>query len=912
MPAVERSRAASATGTIHRASVACQTCRTRKVKCDAQSAPPGRGCTPCKRAGHECVLDPLSDGRRFVSRKVIDRLQQRIDALEAMNSSSTNTASSTASTTVDDNNMALSNRRFSSTTAYNSPPPSTSETTETLGRHTAHSPPEPSSSSASAPISFPIPPPAPSDDPPSFYGATSHLHVVSYDRRDGRESSHMTVFDELDAVGIDLDINSPHLRDTLLQLFFKYQVLWVTVVDKEAFFSHQALQANSGYGNPPSRWYSKFLESTMLACGARLSTSKAVRALGIKYCDWAKTEMVRAMSEPTPANLQGFLLLSEFEVTLGNNRLGWMLCGMACRMLSDLGLHKLAAHTASEQAPLNNLNNTGDTREDAPSQRECSLARDLMSACIAYEGVWTLYLGRPSSIPKSVMSVAAEYYRAYTTSATLQNTLPAHSRWLIAWVGLCLPMSAISHVLNELSLSDDERSVSLRQLSREVDVWYSNLPPELTYDEHRVINMEPAAYGLHTQYCKVQIFLRRALAGGRLPAQAQPYRQPQAQPHSQPQPQVSQQVPPSQQVPRVQTHRGSHSHRKRQRSAIVESTVGGSHVMSDSSPDNASSTSSSLVSFPTRDNNPISHPRSDSTSIYQYGFRIARLVVTYREAFGVEKIPSIMLDNAVVAATAMIGHLNNVAESLDVGESITNASPETSNTQLADLQRDTIWLRQLLVSIETVQPHFPIIGRMLESLKLICGNGPLSTLLYGSQNPTSTFASTQPATDFTDALGFGRRASHTGASQVNTGPWSSTTQSATNNHTDFGTNAPTVDHSLQPFGSFFSSTQQAQQNLLFSGSGMPNAHPNPSTAATAAVSQARGIDAVSRFGSHITSYVQDSLLTVGDCSNIGLDCFDNEIDPGFFSTAGLDDLVMDMPMSMSESLNMSHEVPEIM
>jgi hypothetical protein len=64
-----------------------------------------------------------------------------------------------------------------------------------------------------------------------------------------------------------------------------------------------------------------------LASATRLSTSKAVRALGSKYFKWAKDEAMSAMSEPTPAGLQGFLLLSEYEVTQGNDRPGWMYCG---------------------------------------------------------------------------------------------------------------------------------------------------------------------------------------------------------------------------------------------------------------------------------------------------------------------------------------------------------------------------------------------------------------------------------------------------------------------------------------------------------------------------------------------------------------------------------------------------------
>lgn len=153
------------------------------------------------------------------------------------------------------------------------------------------------------------------DESPSFFGATSHPHVVS-----PGDESRLNSFEESDGVDIDLDPSSPHLREHLLQSFFKYQSLWVDIVGKEQFMTHQAT------GNQ-SRWYSKFLENAMLACGTRLSTSKSVRALGSKYCEWAKDEALKAMSEPTPANLQGFLVLSEYEVTQGNLRPGWMFCG---------------------------------------------------------------------------------------------------------------------------------------------------------------------------------------------------------------------------------------------------------------------------------------------------------------------------------------------------------------------------------------------------------------------------------------------------------------------------------------------------------------------------------------------------------------------------------------------------------
>jgi hypothetical protein len=173
----------------------------------------------------------------------------------------------------------------------------------------------PSQSSVSSAVMIGNSPEGPRYQAPSFYGVTSHPHVAS-----PGEESQPAPFDDFDVVGIAIDPNSLHLRDHLCQSFFKYQTLWVDIVNKPTFLAAKAAGNNS-------RWYSEFLENAMLACATRLSTSKSVRALGSKFCELAKDDVLKAMSEPSPANLQGFLLLSEYEVSHGNDRPGWMFCG---------------------------------------------------------------------------------------------------------------------------------------------------------------------------------------------------------------------------------------------------------------------------------------------------------------------------------------------------------------------------------------------------------------------------------------------------------------------------------------------------------------------------------------------------------------------------------------------------------
>ncbi|KAI8937409.1 hypothetical protein NX059_005134 [Plenodomus lindquistii] len=560
------------------------------------------------------TLLPMAEDRS-VSVKLVDKLQQRIESLEALG-------------------QAILNRPASTPNEQNpvSPPdapvlPCSPPTAQPVNARRS-----PSNDITLAPVisraprqNLPLPPAVNPKSPrgargesPTFYGATSHPHVAS-----PSEDSRLTSSDRVDPVGIELDAHSPRLRDHILRSFFKSQTLWVDIVNKDAFLSHQA-------AGKDSRWYSKFLENAMLACGTRLSTSASVRALGAKYFDWAKDEALKAMIEPTPANLQGFLLLSEYEVTKGNDRPGWMFCGVACRMLSDLGLHELA-HVLSP------------TRKIQAPNKESDLAYALLSACIIYEGVWTLYLGRPSSIPASVMNTAA---------ARARVGQPSDSPWLNAWVGLCVPMAQVSHVLNEESISDSDRHDLLRGLLGQVEDWYKNLPSEMTYDENRLTNMELAGYGLHTQYCKVQILLRQALA----------------------KPQNT---------------------KKRRHSQI------------------------------TNDMDFQASADESKALIYHYALRTARLVVTYREVFGTEKIPSIMLDNAVVAATTMIRYLTEAGNAHEMRSQVT-------------------WLRQLIRSMELVHMHFPIVGRMLDSLRQICGSGPFRSMVLSPHAGSTEAFSHQP------------------------------------------------------------------------------------------------------------------------------------------------------------------------
>jgi len=150
---------------------------------------------------------------------------------------------------------------------------------------------------------------------------------------------------------------------------------------------------------------------------------------------------------------------------------------MACRTISDLGLHEHAA---------------GDSRA----------AYYLLGACLVYEGIWCLYVGRPSYLPKSMLDVAA---------AQRNSKQHSDSPLLNAWVGLCIPMAEVTGILNSPSSAYPERASRLSELSTELSVWLEHLPPNLAYNDATVAEMEIGAYTLHMQYCRVRILLDQAL-----------------------------------------------------------------------------------------------------------------------------------------------------------------------------------------------------------------------------------------------------------------------------------------------------------------------------------------------------------------------------------------------------------------
>lgn len=115
-------------------------------------------------------------------------------------------------------------------------------------------------------------------------------------------------------------MDSEQFQRDLLNIYFEFQPLSVAVVHKETFMENFSL-------GTPNEYYSEFLLNCILACAVRLSTRDAIRSLSSLYIKRAKMCLADELENAVIATLQGFCLLSEFEMSSGRDQAGWLYAG---------------------------------------------------------------------------------------------------------------------------------------------------------------------------------------------------------------------------------------------------------------------------------------------------------------------------------------------------------------------------------------------------------------------------------------------------------------------------------------------------------------------------------------------------------------------------------------------------------
>ncbi|KAI1184101.1 fungal-specific transcription factor domain-containing protein [Nemania serpens] len=524
----------------HRASIACVSCRDRRIRCVVPKG--GSGCIQCKRSGTECVIKMDDERRRPISKAYVSSLSARISLLESMLQQNGIAIPPAAHPPItkhempsagsgDERRITAINARGrlkSDTSSPNrhvlSPPYSHEDFTmyegamEDLvhtdmlqsGQNLFHKEdsqfqsPDLQQEGALNRLFFP--------NGGSFYDqlsaklelldptANRHVYSESPSRSNSKEAP-----ENLRRAERIIRSLTPKTHDYLMQNFWKYHNSILQVIDKAAF------EASKGSENP--KYYSSFLHVIILAVGwryankdrcdiARMNLGNHESTIHREARHMLDIELERPLGIPS---IQALLLLGDLECGVGRDNTGWMYAGMANHLAFSIGLHV-------------------DCSNVGLSNQEVSIRQRVMRACVLYDRHWALFLRRPMGIHSR--DVDLDILRAPSSSPTsskgnrrIPTNIPTVEEeiheLLVELMDLaCRILEGRYEVKPNQGAKQVASDISI--LDQQLRDWHARLPSHLTWGPE---NIETAPYSyflLHEHYHAAIILLHPSREADRL------------------------------------------------------------------------------------------------------------------------------------------------------------------------------------------------------------------------------------------------------------------------------------------------------------------------------------------------------------------------------------------------------------
>ncbi|KAF2186726.1 hypothetical protein K469DRAFT_630689 [Zopfia rhizophila CBS 207.26] len=507
----------------HRASVACASCRDRRIRC---VVPPGdKECTQCKRSGVECIIKNDDERRRPISRAYMCSLTERVALLEQMlkeRGTEPPPANHPPKT-----RHALRNEEPSpdrkateaqSSNQENSSPGSQPSPQEDIidvehNDHDNNSSRDEGENAGSPSLLAPL----------NKDGMVSRLLStrghLSFDQLSGRlryfgPTTNCHIHSELGNPMNTTPESSEQARraekiirslpmetyDYLMDLFWTFYNPVLHVLHQEAF--------NEDREAGRTQFYSGFLHVCVLAMGYRFADKARPDMQKISLPEMESTlhreakymldhELERPGGIPSVVAL---LLLGDLECGVGRDNLGWLYAGLAVRLAFDIGLHL-------------------DTRLSRLPEREVEIRQMTLWACVIYDKYWALFLGRPTSMKNSDLEI---YYlsKQFERLGTCRPAGPEKSMETQIYEALLDLMELAGKITENIdprsqspdSAFDRNQYLRMAALDREFSNWYARLPESLCWTPANIATAPFSFFLLHQQYHSSLILLHRPFA----------------------------------------------------------------------------------------------------------------------------------------------------------------------------------------------------------------------------------------------------------------------------------------------------------------------------------------------------------------------------------------------------------------
>ncbi|KAL5401045.1 hypothetical protein PMIN03_011851 [Paraphaeosphaeria minitans] len=505
----------------HRASVACASCRDRRIRC---VVPPGeKGCTQCRRSGVECVIKNDDERRRPISRAYMCSLTDRVALLETMlkeqgveappadHPPKTRHAPPEGEASNDRKSDGQQNQQDQSSPGSQQSPQEYAELEHIEPDH-----PSPYGEADSAGSPSMLPPPKKEGMVSRLLSTRGHL---SFDQLSGRlryfgPTTNCHVHSELgntfdteqqmseQARRAEKIIRSLPMEtyDYLMEMFWACYNTVIHVLHQEAF--EQDREAGR------TQFYSGFLHVCVLAIGFRHADKERPDIKKISLPQMESTlhreakymldhELERPGGIPT---VVAMLLLGDLECGVGRDNLGWLYSGLAVRLAFDIGLHL-------------------DSRLSGLPQQEVEIRQMTLWACVIYDKYWALFLGRPTGMKSSDLEIysLSKQFERLGTCRPVGPEKSLETQVYEALIDLMELAGKITENMDPLKQSSEpliDRNQYLRMaaLDREFSTWYARLPEQLRWTPANIATAPFSFFLLHQQYHSSLILLHRPFA----------------------------------------------------------------------------------------------------------------------------------------------------------------------------------------------------------------------------------------------------------------------------------------------------------------------------------------------------------------------------------------------------------------
>ncbi|KAK5169772.1 uncharacterized protein LTR77_005750 [Saxophila tyrrhenica] len=518
----------------HRASVACATCRERRIRC---VVPQGDSeCVQCRRAGTECIIKNDDERRRPISRAYMSTLTDRVALLEGMLKDHGSEPppvvyppKTTRGTLTGDGESSPSRQSYHPRQSSTNREPAIPENTSPSSLHVMEDAGEGSHGGSNASVDGQrdrgeqdATQGTPIDDKKvgilsrllstrghlsfdqisgrlRYYGPTVNSHIYSELEVDDTKSNRDNLEQARRAEKVIRTLPM-ETHEYLMSLFWQHYNGVLHVVHEEAF-NEDREAGRTGY-------YSGFLHICILAMGYRFADKSRADMQRIALPDRESTlhreakymldlELERPGGMPSVAAL---LILGDSEVGVGRDNVGWMYAGMAMRLCYDIGLHL-------------------DSRQSGMTQREIDIRKMTMWACVIYDRYWSLFLGRPTTMKSADLEIysLSDHFERLGTCMPATSERSLNTRIYEALIDLMEIAGKIVEntehrkMYNEQT-PDQSAYFRMAALDREIHNWAARLPADLRYTEENRATAPFSFYLLHQQYHAVLILLHRPFA----------------------------------------------------------------------------------------------------------------------------------------------------------------------------------------------------------------------------------------------------------------------------------------------------------------------------------------------------------------------------------------------------------------